>query len=205
MAEETKQISCGVSNILSSGSHDDIPNLTHITNMVTIHTDPANPRNPPEKLIYIKHTDSDKIWSVPADAANISPLLKRNILDRIDSDTYGLSDKNPLIINDINANAIPFIISYLLLCRGRREREPPEQPLKNIHMSVLLGDEFPLFEDLCDCDLNHLEKISKINSILEAAEYFGMDILAEKLCAIIASIFIKNMSLNDFKKIIGDL
>ena len=67
-----------------------------------------------EKTVYIKHAETEKIWSIAADAAHISTLLKRNILDKTDTDTYGLSDKNPLIVNDINSDAITFIISYLM-------------------------------------------------------------------------------------------
>ena len=91
MAEETKQISYYEAGANPTSSCTDI-----------------SIRSAREKTIYIKHATEEKTWSIAADAAHISNLLKRDILDKADTDTYGLSDKNPIIVDNINKSKIMY-------------------------------------------------------------------------------------------------
>ena len=141
--------------------------------------------------IYIKHIDCVDIHTITTTAAIHSKLLKESIIDvNNKDDNYGKSLLTPMVINVISANTIKFICDYMTYYDNKVEVDAPESPLKNIHISVILGDEYHLFSGLLNDDDNLKTKITKINNYIESSMYFGCRQLTRKLCAIIANILV---------------
>lgn len=141
--------------------------------------------------IYIKHTNSDKVYEIPSTAAVHSRLIKESIIDNIsESDVYGKIKNNPLNITTINESGMDFIVKYFMYYDNKLEKIAPESPLKNIHLSTIFGDEYELFSQLYTEDDTLKEKIIKLNILIEASLYFDFKYLHRKLCAIVSSLLL---------------
>lgn len=153
------------------------------------------------KNIYIKHINSDKIWTVDFKSARISKFLQESIIDNDSKDdSYGLSETTPLIIRDtVKKQTMPFVIEYMKYFRDAKyESTSPEAPLKNSHISVILGDEYTLFKDMCDEKSDLKTKILELNYYVSASLYFGFKYAHKKICAMIASL-LKNKEISELK------
>jgi hypothetical protein len=153
------------------------------------------------RYIYIKHDDNETVWKLTRSSAEHSGLLKESIIDNPNSDSYGTKENNPFAINNVSIETIPFIIEYMNHFDGKSETEPPEKPVKNIHLSVIFGDEYPLFTKIYNSEESVKTKILKLNDHIESALYFCINNLHKKLCAIIASIF-KDLTIKEIKQLI---
>jgi hypothetical protein len=154
-----------------------------------------------ESSIYIKHVSNKKIWKIPETAATHSKLLREGIIDNTNNETYGKVESNPMIITSILDETLPFIIRYLLHYNNKVEKVAPESPIKNIHISVIFGDEYELFSDIYSKTDSLKEIVIKINNIIEASLYFDFKYLHKKLCAIIASLLL-NVDIDNLKDLL---
>jgi len=161
-------------------------------------TDKKEEINADDSIIYIKHKNESTIYEIPASAVQHSNLL-REIID-CETDKYTLD--NPIVISEVNAETMPFIINYMRYYDNKLEKPPPESPIKDIHISVIFGDEYKLFSDIYSENDTLKEKIIKINSITESALYFDFKYLHKKLCAIIASLLL-NIDINQIKSLLN--
>jgi hypothetical protein len=150
--------------------------------------------------IYIKHDDSEKVWRMTVGSASNSVLLKESIIDNPNTESYGTNENNPMAIKTIKTDTLPIIVDYMNFYDGTAEKEPPEKPIKNIHLSVIFGDEYTLFINIYDESDSVKTKILKLNDHVESALYFGIKHLHKKLCAIAAYI-LKDLSISEIKKL----
>lgn len=153
-----------------------------------------------KSYIFIKHINDDNTWKITRESALHSELLKETIIDNPNSDTYGIIETNPFIINIIKINTIKFAVDYMEFYSGIVEKVPPEYPLKNIHISILLDGEYHLFNNIYLENDDVKTKIIKLNDCIETATYFAIKNLPKKICAIIAFI-LKDLSITDIKKL----
>lgn len=82
-----------------------------------------------------------------------------------------------------------------------KESKAPEAPIKNIHISLIIGEEYILFDKIYDEQDSLKEKLSKINNIVIAALYFKIEHLPKKLCAISASLLLDS-NIEEIKQMI---
>ena len=152
-----------------------------------------------DDTIYFKHESSDDVYEIPKKIIKPGTFLHATIIDN-DVDDYGLSHNNPIILKEIVPITLPFIVEYLIHCGGD-ETPSPETPLKDLHISHILGDEYQLFHNMCNI-ADERAKISVVNTHIIAAMYFGFSELVRKLCAIIANT-LKLLSMDEIRAILG--
>jgi hypothetical protein len=152
-------------------------------------------------FVFIKHESDTKVWQLPNGSAEHSILLKESIIDNPNTESYGTSESNPMMIKNIKVETIPFIVAYMNFYNGKNEKDPPEQPIKNIHLSVIFGDEYHLFTDIYNETDSVKTKILKLNDHIESTLYFSIKHLHKKLCAIAASI-LKDLNIAEIKKLV---
>ena len=151
-----------------------------------------------DKFIYMRHESDKTLWKIKYKAAYNSRFLKTSIMENPNSNSYGSIEENPIIIKAVDLRTIPFIIKYMEYFIDKPESLPPEQPLKNIHISVLLGDEYSMFVGLYDETDELKTKLVKLNMFIKSALYFDIKYLHKKLCAITASL-LTNKSFSEIK------
>ncbi len=82
---------------------------------------------------------------------------------------------------------------------NKYEKCAPEAPLKDIHLSVILGDEYKLFHELHKFNgkdkTSMINKLTEINDYIASALYFKFQYLHIKLSAVTASIIESNHKL----------
>lgn len=156
--------------------------------------------NETDEFIYIKHSDTDTVYEIPTTAAIHSKLLRESVIENITTDTYGKVRTNPIIITIIKADTMDFIVKYMLRYNDKIEKFAPESPIKNIHISIIFGDEYDLFANIYDEKDSLKTKIIKINNFIESALYFDFKHLHRKLCAIIASLLL-DVDIDELKSI----
>jgi hypothetical protein len=154
-------------------------------------------------FVFIKHKMNSTIWKLKNTSAKHSLLLKESIIDNPNTETYGTSESNPMSLTGINLDTIPFVVAYMKHYDGIVERDPPEQPLKNIHLSVLFDTEYHLFNNIYDEDNSVDEKLLILNDYIETSLYFDIKHLPNKLCAIAASI-LKDLPIAEIKQLINN-
>jgi len=143
--------------------------------------------NEEKAMIFIKHQDSETVWEIPTTAACHSKLIKDGIIDNNDTELYGKEYKNPMIIpNTVKVETIEFMVNYMVYYNYKDEKPAPASPLKDIHISVIFGDEYELFKDVCENKMELKEMVIYVNSLIESATYFGFKHLHKKYCAIVA-------------------
>lgn len=156
-----------------------------------------------EQFVYIKHIKSDKVYDIPYTAAIHSRFLKESVINNID-DIYGKTENNPLIIPDtVKFDTIELIVNYMKFYDNKSEKTAPEAPLRDIHISVILGDEYKLYEHLYpnDKNINCIKNtILYINDYIICAMYFNFQYLHKKLAALVASI-LTNLSDDEIKQL----
>lgn len=152
------------------------------------------------EFIYIKHIDNEKVFAIPEMAASRSKLLKDFIIDGGKTDNYGMVPHKPMIISNYTFNTFEFTYNYLMYHNGKNESYAPESPLKNIHISTILGDEYTLFDNLVDENSDLKSNLIKINDHIETSMYFGCVQLTKKLCAVVASL-LSNADINTLNKL----
>jgi hypothetical protein len=148
--------------------------------------------------IYLKHIDDDVIWKITETSAIHSKLIKESIIEIDNEENYGKSPQYPMILKTINITTIPLIISYFKFYDNIAESCSPELPLKNIHISYILGDEYNLFKSLYKINDLNKDKIIILNNHITTALYFGFKYLHEKLCAIVANI-LKDLEIHELQ------
>lgn len=157
-----------------------------------------------ENYIYIQ--SGDETHQLTVKQAAISALLKTGIIDNTnDNDDYGRMENNPYVVDertDPSGRLVKFAVDYMRMSNGT-EATSPEKPLKDIDMSVVLGEEFPLFSQIYDKNGSPLEQINAINEYILVALYFQFNYLHEKLSAVCASM-LKGLSINELKAIFGE-
>ena len=141
---------------------------------------------PDNRFCYFKCRNQDKIWGIPYNSAIHSKFLKDSIIYNIQKDNIGNFENNPLIIDNIDPIIIEFIVDYLLYFNNIQESNPPEYPLKNIHMSNILCDEYHLFKFIYDYDKSDISNL--LEKLCKYTLYFELPILHEKICAVFADI-----------------
>lgn len=157
------------------------------------------------EFVYIKHVSNKHIFKLPYTTVIHSKYINSNIIENITSNTYGKIRTNPMIINDADTNidfqSMEFVINYMKYYDNDKEHIAPEAPIKNIHISLVIGEEYVLFDNIYDEQDSLKEKLSKINNILIASLYFKIKHLHKKLCAISASLLL-NSNIDEIKRII---
>jgi hypothetical protein len=156
--------------------------------------------NDEKKYVYLKHVSNSKIWKVSFTAAKHAKLIRDTIINNDDDDLYGRVQSSPLIINQVKYNTIEFMITYMNYYDGKKEKCSPTLPLKNIDISYILEDEYELFTNLCDDELNMKEKLFIYDEYIRSANYFGFEYLHKKLCAIVANMF-KDLTLSELQQL----
>jgi hypothetical protein len=151
--------------------------------------------------IFIKHISNNKIWKIDKLSAIHSELININIIENTNSDSYGRSSYNPLVVSDVSIDTIDFIITYL--SKGNGTKSAPEYPIKNIHISVTLDDEYHLFADLYSDKESLKDKILKLNEYVRTAVYFKIKHLPNKLCSIIAFL-LKDINVVEALNVLND-
>jgi hypothetical protein len=132
---------------------------------------------------YIKHIDDNAIYTLVNSWGNSSFL--NEVINNI-SDTYG-SKENPIILtNVIKAHTLEFIVQYLNYYGKKHETKHPQMPLPTIHISEIFGDEYSLFKLVFDEKKKFSENMIHLMDFIQTANYFNMEYLHGKLCAIIA-------------------
>lgn len=152
------------------------------------------------KNVYIKHNNDKKIYTIPTTASIHSKLLRNLIIENISEDTCGKIETNPLVITAVKLEAWNYIINYMMYYNNKLEKCAPESPLKKIHISVILGDEYTLFDNIYNEHDTLKEKILKIQNIREASVYFDFKYMFQKLSAIMASL-ISDADINELQEI----
>lgn len=156
------------------------------------------------EFVYIKHISDKNIFKLPYSTFIHSKYIYNNIIENTTEDTYGKTISNPMIINmdtNIDFQSMEFIINYMKYYDGIKESKAPEAPIKNIHISLIIGEEYILFHKIYDEQDSLKEKLSKINNIVIAALYFKIEHLPKKLCAISASLLLDS-DIEEIKRII---
>jgi hypothetical protein len=154
-----------------------------------------------KKYVYLKHTTSSKVWKVAFTAAKHAKLIKDSVIDNNSDDLYGRVESSPLLINNkIKYNTIEFMINYMNYYDNKKEKCSPTLPLKNIDISYILGDEYELFTNICNNDLDMKDKLFIYDEYIRSANYFGFEYLPKKLCAIVANI-LKDLTLPQLKEL----
>jgi hypothetical protein len=141
---------------------------------------------PDNRYCYFKCRSQNKIWKISYNAAICSKFLKDSIIYNIKKDNIGNFENNPLLINDMDPIMIDVVVDYLNYFNGKPETKPPEYPLKNIHMSNILCDEYYLFKFIYDYDKSEI--INVLEKLCECAIHFELYVLHEKICAIFADV-----------------
>jgi hypothetical protein len=136
--------------------------------------------------MYLKHKQNEKTWKINAKHTHHSEFLNACMIDK-KPDTYGFQENNPIVL-DVKEHTIPFIIKYMEYFGEGIESLAPEPPLKDIHISNILGDEYVLYADIFGEDDALKDKLLKTYSYTEAALYFQLKYLPKKLCAIMADL-----------------
>ena len=152
------------------------------------------------EFIYMKHRSADTLYEIPTSAAIHSKLLRESIIENITKDTYGKVNTNPLIITIIKVDTMDFIVKYMIRYNNKIEKFAPESPIKNIHISIIFGEEYTLFNNIYDEKDSLRTKIIKINNLIESALYFDFKYLHRKLCAIISSLLL-DVDIDELKSI----
>jgi hypothetical protein len=156
------------------------------------------------ETVYIKHKDNTHIYEIPYTAAKHSKLLYEFIIDTNPNESYGKIMSNPFIINIQNSFEIfslEFIVKYMKFYDNKKETLAPEAPIKHLHISLIIGDDYILFDNIYNINDTLKEKIIKLNDIIVASLYFGIKHLHKKLSAITASLLI-NLDIDELKKLI---
>ena len=137
-----------------------------------------------ETYMYLKHKHSDQTWKINSKHTHHSEFLTTCMIDK-NSDMYGFQENNPIVL-DMKGHTIPFIIKYMEYFGERTESPAPEPPLKDIHISNILGDEYVMYANIFNESDSLKDKLLKTYSYTEAALYFQLKYLPKKLCAIMA-------------------
>jgi hypothetical protein len=153
------------------------------------------------QFIYIKHVESPKTWEIKLKNVHTSSFLNDGIIANESDNTYGYSAEDPVIIKNIKLYTLPLIFEYMNYFGCNPESVSPEAPIIDIHISDILGKEYPLYANLYLDDDSIKEKIVKLNDHVESALYFGFKYLHKKLCAIIANL-IKDSSIDELNALI---
>ena len=146
-----------------------------------------------KKILYIKNRTSAALemsYSAAEKITNIVDKIKANNTNK----KYGTKD-DPVVVN-IDSDILSFIITYVNGFNGKKEIPSPEKPIKKVHISVILSKEYSLFENIYRAEDPLGEKLSTLNKYIEAAKYFNLTLLSEKLCAMAASL-INNITIED--------
>jgi hypothetical protein len=172
------------------------------TNMIKKYLDTKSSES--AQYVYIKHINNTQIYKLPFSTTVHSKLLRDTILENMTSETYGKIETNPMIINNyttgINHNSMVFVLNYMKYYDNKIETPAPDAPIKNIHISLIIGDGYKLFDNIYDKDTPLKESIISINKLIEASLYFNIKHLDKKLCAITASLIL-NSNINELKSI----
>jgi hypothetical protein len=159
----------------------------------------------PTEFIYIRHINNKHIYEIAYTSAKHSKLLSDIITDSNPNETYGKIISNPILVSmkyqNIDIISLEFIIDYMKYYDDIKETPAPEAPIKKLHISLIIGDDYKLFAHIYGITDSIEEKITKINNIIRTDIYFGITHLYKKLSAIIASLLI-NLDIDDIKKII---
>jgi hypothetical protein len=151
-----------------------------------------------KNYVYLKHASNSKIWKIPFTAAKHAKLIKDSIINNDVDDLYGRVISSPLIINTVKYYTIELMVNYMNYYDGKKEKCSPATPLKNIDISYILGDEYELFANICDDNLNIKEKLVIYNEYIKSATFFEFEYLYKKLCSIVANM-IKDLTLPELK------
>jgi len=157
-------------------------------------------------FVYLKHATNVKVWHVSFTAAVHSGLINNTIIEPKNTESVGKNETNPLIIpNTIMYNTIPFNIKYMNFFNKKPEKAAPEEaPLKDLHLSDILGDEYELFKEFAELKMGNKRKIVYINEYIKTALYLEFQHLHKKFCAIISHI-ISNLSEKELQEVSQEL
>lgn len=140
-----------------------------------------------EEIVYVRHVNDNKIFSIPYSAAVHSGLIKIIIDEK--KETNGKTEDDPFIIpNTVKSDAFYFSINYMLFNKENKYEKPaPEPPLKeSLNLETILGDEYKLFEQFDKLKINQKKDKIAINDYFEMASYMDFKQLDNKLAAITA-------------------
>jgi len=150
--------------------------------------------------VYLRHASNPKVWKIADSAATHSKLITSAIIDNADDDLYGRTEESPFVISGVKFPTMELMVSYMNYYNGKPEKCAPELPLKNIDISYILEEEYELFVNICDPNLDMGSKLVIYNDFIRSAIYFGFEYLHKKLCAIVANMF-KDLSLSELKQL----
>ena len=100
-----------------------------------------------QKFTFIKHKHSPIIHRL-----NTKGCYKSKYIYNIISDSTsqcGKSIDNPIIIStEVKLYTMGLIINYIKYYSEKKELPAPDAPLKDVHLSVIFGDEYEIFHEL---------------------------------------------------------
>lgn len=147
-------------------------------------------------ILYIKHEKETSNYAVTKDMMKYSTFLQN-----ISESVMDCDKSNPMIIKQNQPKHLSFVMSYINKCVSTGyELNEPESPLKSVHLSVILGDEYELFSSLVEID-DFPNNIGILHEYMQVADYLGCNKLFKKLTSMCAHILM-NQSIDKLNAVI---
>jgi hypothetical protein len=104
-----------------------------------------------------------------------------------------LINNNTIEINTFSEEALKFVLNYLTFYKDIHEYPQPEYPLPDSTLEDIFENEKLIFGELLIIDKDkEIDKIEYVNNLLSLTKYLELDILFDKICAIMA-MYIKSI------------
>ena len=149
-----------------------------------------------KNMLYIKHEKQTDIYAISKDMTKYSTYL-HNTLDMV----MDCNNTNPIIVKQGEPKHLEFVINYMTKCLEEKiEKQAPEKPLKSVHLSVILGDEYELFNNLVEIE-DFPNNIHDMHEYMKVADYLGCKQLFDKFSSIVAHILM-NQSIEKLNAVV---
>ncbi len=147
-------------------------------------------------MLYIKHEKQTDMYTISKDISKYSTYL-HNMLDIV----MNCNDANPIVIKHGEPKHLAFVVSYMKKClEEKTEKQAPEKPLKSVHLSVILKDEYELFNNLVKIE-DFPNNIYVLHDYMKVADYLGCKQLFDKFSSVVAHILM-NQSIEKLNAIV---
>ena len=126
------------------------------------------------------------VYTFTENCVNISKYIKKKKYI-----THGVNSyENPVLLDiDINYAMVIFIIKYITYFSNTCESKQPDTPINvRLHLSSIFKDEYILFADFIRPDRSSYFNIKSLHNFIRISKLLEMEILSDKLCAIVAYI-----------------
>jgi hypothetical protein len=114
---------------------------------------------------------------------SVSPILKKHL------NSIQMRENDTIKIKFDDVQSMHFVLDYLELqykyLEGKREIKIGKEKLKNIHLSYILPMEYDFIRTAYNKSLSFNANLPKIDKLMEAAKYFQLEQLKNKLCCLV--------------------